>query len=53
MKLKLNVRHRLANVMKDLSVIKNIFKNHEQRQKGSKRPLKKGYRSLKNMHSRF
>ena len=41
--LKSNVGDRLAKVMKDLGVVRNIFKNHEQRQKGSnRRPLKKG-----------
>ena len=41
--LKSNVADRLAKVMKDLSVVRNIFNNHEQQQKGrNRRPLKKG-----------
>jgi len=38
-----NVRDRLAKVIKDLNIVRNIFKSHEQLQKASNRPtLKKG-----------
>ena len=41
--LKSKVGDRLAKVIKDLGVVMNFFKNHEQRQKSSNsRPLKKG-----------
>jgi len=35
--LKSNVGDHLAKVMKDLSVVRNIFEKYEQRQKGSNR----------------
>ncbi len=41
--LKSNVGDRIAKVMKELSFVRNLFKNHEQRQKDkNRRPLKKG-----------
>ena len=48
--IKSNVGDRLAKVMKDLAVVRNIFKNHEQRQKGcNRRPLKKGASFFENI----
>jgi hypothetical protein len=50
--IKSNVGDRLAKVIIDLGVVRNIFKNHDQRQKANNRPpLQKVASFLENIHT--